>query len=231
MSQVWVQPTRRASWMWVAAAVLLLGALAMWWGSSPGSASDVRGPKAGSSASAQGVPATGSLNADNAGLPAIDGPHDLQMSTVQAQQAQAAEALARWQPGPQSADVITERPDYVSPLEWLMIKGVAQRHAQPGHEVTRLVHFLRFNKQLELWQGLAGDADSVRRQSLASELLSALPERIRHGDLALKDAGDLVPALVQDAVTDPQMRAAQVALHLTRLQAAVPPASASGAHP
>ena len=44
---------------------------------------------------------------------------------------------------------LTERPEYVSSPEWIILNGVASRHETPDLELVRLVNLLRFNKQME----------------------------------------------------------------------------------
>ena len=115
---------------------------------------------------------------------------------------------------------VTARPAFVSEMEWAMLKAVAQQHAAPDKELTRMVNFLRFTKQLELWEGLPKSADAATRQTLANALLADLPEHVRNGELALPDAQSKMRAFVQDAETTEPDRAHRIDAEAARLQAA-----------
>lgn len=112
---------------------------------------------------------------------------------------------------------IKERPAFVSEMEWDMLKSVAQQHATPEKELTRMVNFLRFTKQLELWESLPKSEDATRRQMIANELLEDLPNRVRHGELELADAQGKMRALVQDAELNDKDRARRMTAENTRL--------------
>lgn len=136
-----------------------------------------------------------------------------------AQQQAAAEELARQPDLKPVVGVVNERPSYVSRLEWLMMKGVAQQQALPDQELNHLVNFLRFNKQQELWESLPRDAASAaRRQGLAQALLDDLPVRLRSGDFDLPGALQLQTKLLIDAEPDVQQRALRSQRDAQRLQ-------------
>lgn len=115
---------------------------------------------------------------------------------------------------------IKERPAFVSEMEWDMLKAVAQQHATPDRELTRMVNFLRFTKQLELWESMPKSEDAAKRQTLANELLEDLPNRVRHGELELADAQGTMRALVQDAEVNDKDRARRMTAENTRLSTA-----------
>lgn len=112
---------------------------------------------------------------------------------------------------------VAERPSYVSHMEWLMLKAAASQHERPGQELTRLVNFLRFNKQLELWQGLGPQGDAQRRRVLAEQLLADLPERLAQGEMPLRDLQQLQGPLIADLVLDTTSRVARAELEARRL--------------
>ena len=125
---------------------------------------------------------------------------------------------------------VTERPPFVSHMEWMMLKGAAEQHASPERELTRMVNFLRFTKQLELWQALPkGAQEQAKRQTLALQLLDDLPARLANGEMPLKDLRTLQAQLLEDAVPDAQERAKRAALEAQRLdKVAAQAASAAG---
>src|SRR5690606_32133590 len=124
---------------------------------------------------------------------ARSGDQDVPMdeATLEAGQRQAAAVLEKRPRVAIITGAVAQRPDFVSPLEWMMVKGAAQQHASPDHELTRLVNFLRFNKQLELWQSLEGSPDVARRAEAAEALLEDLPNRITAGEYRLAQAQQL----------------------------------------
>ncbi len=125
----------------------------------------------------------------------------------------------------QSSGVVPEgpvrsRPDYVSPMEWMVLQGVANQHANAEQELSRMVHFLRFNKQLERWEGLNAGSDPVLRHALASSLVTDLPTRVQQGDLSAADARSLLMRLLADAEPDAGRREARLGDTMARIEAA-----------
>lgn len=143
------------------------------------------------------------------------------LPTAVAQQTAAANEIKKQPVVKPIAGEIKERPAFVSEMEWGMLKAVAQQHATPEKELTRMVNFLRFSKQLELWESMPKSEDPAKRQTLANELLEDLPNRVRHGELELADAQGKMRALVQDAEVNDQDRARRVSAENSRLSAAV----------
>lgn len=142
-------------------------------------------------------------------------PKDLQAAV--AQQSAAANEVRRQPAIKPISGEIKARPAFVSEMEWDMLKAVAQQHATPEKELTRMVNFLRFTKQLELWESLPKSEDAARRQMIANELLEDLPNRVRHGELELADAQGKMRALVQDAELNDKDRARRMTAENTRL--------------
>lgn len=144
-----------------------------------------------------------------------------EVKRLQGQQAAATSVVAR-QPELKPVDrSMSERPEYVSPIEWAMLRGVAQQDADPPKMLARLVNSLRFTKQMELWEGLSTSPDQVeQRHRLAAQLLEDLPNRVAQGDLALEDARDKLDALIADAVEATAGRAQRWQKEWGRLQAA-----------
>ena len=144
------------------------------------------------------------------------------LAPIMAEQAQAARVIEQQPAAPVPPGPVTERPEYVSRMVWAMLQGVAQQHANPEQELTRLVHSLRFNKQLELWQALTGPEDATQRQALARQLLIDLPDRLTSEEMDAADARKLQASLLQDAYPDPAERARRTPQEAQRLERATP---------
>jgi polyhydroxyalkanoate synthesis regulator phasin len=84
-----------------------------------------------------------------------------------------------------------------------------------------MVHFLRFNKQLERWEGLnSGGGDPVLKRSLASALVTDLPIRVQQGDVTASEARALLMRLLPDAEPNASAREARLGDTMDRVQAA-----------
>ena len=102
---------------------------------------------------------------------------------------------------------ITERPAFVSPMEWAMLQGVVQQHVQPDKELTRMVNFLRFMKQMEAYEALPRTPDAAsKRRAMADLLVEDLPARVEGGDLDFKDAQGYLSKWLVDAEPNEQTR-------------------------
>lgn len=98
----------------------------------------------------------------------------------------AAREMARGVNG--NVSEITElngRPAFISPAEWVILKSVAERSADPEAEILRLVNLMRFNKQREALA--AAETDETRKQ-LAEALLDQIPARVRNQELTKQRA-------------------------------------------
>lgn len=212
MAQVHMAPNTPTKW-WLLG-TLAVGAVALiaW---SRGRHEAPAEPVVAAAPESQAVPAAPVVQAASAVAPAV-----LDAATVTQQQAQAAKEIERQPEMKPIEGPITERPSFVSEMEWMMLKGTAQQNPQPDVELTRLVNFLRFTKQLELWEGLPRSADAGRRQALAAQLLDDLPSRVSHGEMDLKAAQQTQAALLKDVVADPQARKQRAAVEAKRLMAA-----------
>ena len=78
---------------------------------------------------------------------------------------------------------LTERPEYVSSPEWIILNGVASRHETPDLELVRLVNLLRFNKQME---ALNKATDDSVRTKLAEAILRQMPERVSNKEMSIE---------------------------------------------
>jgi hypothetical protein len=215
MAQVHLTP--RSIKPWITVMLAAAGASLMWWSlwrdqtQVPASTEQ---PASMVSATAPAKPAA----------PAV--PRVLDAAGLSAQQMAAAQAVERNPTLKPITGPITERPAFVSEIEWQMLQGVAQQHAAPKLELAHLVNNLRFMKQLELWQSMAPSGDAAKRQTLAEQLLDDLPQRLASGDLDLSQARKLQASFLKDAVSDPEQRKARAEAEARRLASlAVPQAS------
>lgn len=170
-------------------------------------------------------PLSGAAGAQ-AGVQPDAGPGDV--VALMSGQDTAAKALADQPDLPAVTGPVSTRPPYVSQMEWLMLQGVAQQHEAPERELTRMVNFLRFTKQVEWLQVQPRQGDAARRQALAQRLLAELPERISQGDMDQREATRLLDVLLQDLEPDAQARAARVQTEAQRLSQVRSPAPSAG---
>ena len=82
-------------------------------------------------------------------------------AAAKAQQEAAAQEILKQPEVKPIVGNVGEKPAFLSQMEWNMLKGVAQQNANPDKELTRLVNFVRFTKQLELWQALPEQTDAA----------------------------------------------------------------------
>lgn len=212
-----IQIHRRAPRIWIAVSALVLacGAAVLWRTTAP-TVPQTSTPSASTAAAPSTATVSPSLKDLNLGS----------ATDVVAQQDHAAKELAQHPVAKPITGVVTERPSFVSPMEWLMMQGVAKQHATPDKELTRMVNLLKFNKQLELWQDMPKSADAAERQALANQLLDELPQRVVHGDVDMPAAQKLQASLLIDAVPDANKRRVRAEAEARRIQSQ-PDAAAS----
>lgn len=222
MSQLHIAPSAGKRWLMLLGVTLVsmfaVTAVLRW---------PVGGVEPAADRGATGAPTSPQVSPATAAVPAAsvgDGlPHGIladQASTM-AQQAQAAEAVKRQPVIKPLTGPVTERPDFLSIMEWEMLKSVAQQHADASAQLTRMVNFVRFTKQLELWESLP--VQDPRRATLANELLDDLPNRVRHGDMDIKEARSKVAMLAAAAESTDEARARRQGVEQARLDAAAAP--------
>ncbi|HIV70513.1 MAG TPA: hypothetical protein H9903_06270 [Candidatus Aquabacterium excrementipullorum] len=220
MAQVLMSPPTGGRKLIVAlGAVAAVAMAAAWWTHSAPPEPVMAAPEA--------APAT----APQVQMPGTASP-EAQLSDMKAKQSEAAQALASRSDVKPMSGVITERPSFVSPMEWMVLKGTASQHANPEHELTRMVNFLRYNKQNELLQELPHTAEAQpRRQALANELLADLPQRLLNGEMSLKDLRSTQAELLKDAESDPEQRQIRAQTEAKRLEQALASLQAGGQKP
>ena len=141
----------------------------------------------------------------------------LTQDQVKAQQLAAAAAAAQDVGVPELKGPITERPDFVSPVEWQILKGIAGQSGNPDQQLTRMVNNLRFAKQQEIWEKMAGSPDVEKRHALAQQLLNAIPARVNNHDMNRAQAQQLQAALLEDLISDPAERRQRLAEEAKRI--------------
>lgn len=92
---------------------------------------------------------------------------------MKAQQAQAARAAIKAKPIDGN---VSQRPEFVSEVEWEVLKDAAGNNPEVEKELTHLVNKLLFYKKREAW--IAPTTDAARRRVLAGELLAMLPAQV-----------------------------------------------------
>lgn len=70
--------------------------------------------------------------------------------------------------------VISQRPDYVSEMEWQVLQNVARQN--PDINLTNLVNKLLFNKKKQMWMSSVENTD--QRRQLARQLLDMIPDQL-----------------------------------------------------
>ena len=98
-------------------------------------------------------------------------------------------------------DHVDERPEFISPAEWLMLKSVADQKQDPEAELTRLVNLIRFNKQIELLNKTSAEDD---RRVLTEAILSQLPKRIENKEMSVERAQSIQLDVIENLYSDPQ---------------------------
>lgn len=197
MAQVHVTSSSSKKWIVIAVGIVALGAAAYWFTRSEDPGEGARVTELGTApvvASDPSVPTTVYSNPNPT----------MQETQAALEEQKAAAKVVEEQPvfkpltGP-----ITERPSFVSPMEWAMLQGVVQQHANPDKELTRMVNFLRFMKQMELLESLPKSAqNAAKRQVLTAQLVEDLPARVQGGDLELKDAQARLAEWLPEAMPD-----------------------------
>jgi hypothetical protein len=227
MSGIELTPASNKKWL-VLGAVAALGAGLIWYAVGRDDESGrVQAASEPGSASAQASAAAASE------VPPFLPASSPEVAAVMSGQADAAKAVERQTVIKPIEGPVSERPEYVSLVEWAMLKSVAQQNPAPDQELTRLVNSLRFMKLLELWQDMPRAPETaLRRQSVAAQLIDELPGRVRNAETDVKDAQAMLPKLLADAISDASARKKREAIESKHLSeagaAAAATASAAG---
>lgn len=105
---------------------------------------------------------------------------------------------------------LRSRPDFVSPLEWSVLKQVAASRDNSEQQLVNLVNNLRFNKQVDWWQQNHSIAPPALTDRVASVILESIPARVAAEDLDVGQAqllqSEIIDAMVIDADQRQTMR-------------------------
>ena len=145
------------------------------------------------------------------------------MTAASIQQINANKAVLQTDDSSNHDKLITEKPDYVSDIEWQVLQGVAQQHAEPDKELTRLVKKLHFTKELELWHTMEASADNTQRLALANKLINEIPERVANKDMDVFEARKLQETLLKATISDPDVLRQRIDSEARRLMLLITP--------
>ena len=138
-------------------------------------------------------------------------------NAIRVQQSQSYVAAAQATRTNPIKGIISQRPDFISEIEWSSLQLVAQRNPNPAQELTRLVSNMRFNKQMEIWQSLANSADQTQRHALANQLLNDIPNAVSNQAIDQIEAQRSQSELVTDLIKDPNTRKNRIAKEALRI--------------
>lgn len=199
MSQVTMAQRSNKTWIIVLAAITMAGAATTWWATRaapPLQAANTASPPA-------------AMLVQRTAPSAAPGIQPAAAKLIELQQ-EAAAAVAQHPGFKPYAGPVTERPPYVSLMEWTTLQLVSRRHPHPEEELTRMVNFLLFAKQMELWQ--SGTVEPAQRRALAEELLAAMPARVKQGEIELAAAKRMEQSLIAELASDAQARQKRIEL-------------------
>lgn len=146
------------------------------------------------------------------------------MATASIQKTSAEKAVLQATDSTAHDRLITAKPDYVSDIEWQVLQGVAQQHAEPDKELTRLVKKLRFTRELELWHTLDASSGNAQRIALANRLINEIPERVASKDMDVFEARKLQATLLEATISDQDVLRQRIDSEARRLMLLITPA-------
>ena len=91
---------------------------------------------------------------------------------IDAQELAAVAAI----PGKMVSGTVTERPDYVSEIEWQVLQNVTRKQPNSEKKLTDLVNKMLFIKKKQAW--LAAGENTDQRRQLARQLRDMIPEQL-----------------------------------------------------
>jgi hypothetical protein len=189
-------------WSGLLLVILVAGAALLWW-PLPGNPEATNRPTPDTADTPGGTPRT------------EEG--DAQYRELAEQQEQAARALQYQLGEPEFRGPIDERPDFVSPMEWRVLKRVAAGKPDSDRELTRLVNRIRFAKLREYWDTLKGSNHVDKRHAIARQLLDDIPRRVDQREMDTSQAQQLQQQLLADLIPDPEKRRQRAAEEAERI--------------
>lgn len=100
-----------------------------------------------------------------------------------------------------------ERPADVDPVEWQKLVDSLHSHPQRDQELRRMVGYLRFKRDLDLWTSLKDKPNALERAQVGQKILDALPVRFANKEVTESEALMLQSAIYADMIPDPAQRA------------------------
>lgn len=144
-------------------------------------------------------------------------PEQMDPADIARQQEEAMQAALATDNKSAPAGPITQRPGYVSPLEWQILKSVAREHPDSEAELTRLVQYLRFSKQLESWQSPTQGMTEQQHEQLGWQLLTAIPHHVQQQNLSAHHAHEVQTLLLEHLIDDEAERRQYLRKEATRI--------------
>lgn len=96
-------------------------------------------------------------------------------------------------------------------------------HPDKANELSRLIEYSRFQKQVALWSELRSGPMDSERSTLGAHLLEALPAHYNRGELMGPQALLMAQALIRDIEPNPERQDDRLAEARTRLEREAPP--------
>lgn len=97
-------------------------------------------------------------------------------------------------PGKTVSGTVTERPDYVSEMEWQVLQNAARQN--PKVNLTDLVNKMLFIKKKQAWLDAGKNTD--QRRQLARQLLDMIPQQLAIEAIDAKTATEMETELKDD---------------------------------
>lgn len=110
-----------------------------------------------------------------------------------------------------------QRPAFLTEEEWTSLQEALRDTPNREQEQARIIEYLRFQKQVQMWQSLRESQDVSKRHDIANELLNGIPDRLAKRELNAGEAMMLQAALLEDLVPDAQQRQARLQTEKQRL--------------
>jgi len=134
----------------------------------------------------------------------------LSESVVREQQIEAFNAVSLQLGGADIESPVTIRPEFISPLEWEILRRVSGNEENPEKSLANYINHVRFAKQEELWEQLVDTDEVGRRDAMAEQLLMNIPSRVEHNNISVQQAQRLQVKLLGYLVDDPDKRRSRI---------------------
>jgi len=99
-----------------------------------------------------------------------------------------------------------ERPADVDPVEWQKLVDSLHSHPQRDQELKRMLGYLRFKRDLDLWTSLKDKPNALERAQVGQKILDALPVRFANQEVTHSEALMLQAAIYADMIPDEAQR-------------------------